>query len=61
MSEIVIENALRDAANDILRWAGSKQNNGPFSDEAYRTCVHIASALNIAADRIDESIEDRGA
>lgn len=54
MSEkLSMADALREAGKEVLAWAGSQRNNGPFSDEAYRTCIHIAGALNIAADRME--------
>jgi hypothetical protein len=38
--------ALRDAAIKQMEWAASKDNNGPFSEEAYRISIHLSEALN---------------
>lgn len=50
-----VTKALRDTADEIIAWSLSDKNNGPWEQEAHRICVHIAGALNIAADKIETS------
>lgn len=54
--------ALQQSANEIMEFAASKENCGPFAEEIYRTNVQIASALTLAASRISRAAnEDAGA
>lgn len=45
-----IVSAVKKTRDDILAWAYSDMNKGPFAEEAYRTNVHVGSALNILSD-----------
>jgi hypothetical protein len=49
----LVSHALQETAQQLLAWARSDENNGPFAEEAYRAHVYIASALNIAAAKIE--------
>jgi hypothetical protein len=41
--------AISDTAQRQMDWANSKENNGPFSEEAYGTSVHLSGALRALA------------
>jgi hypothetical protein len=37
---------------EIRDWTLGEQNNGPFAEEAYRTNVHVCTALGMLANRL---------
>jgi hypothetical protein len=45
-----------ETRQQVMDWAASNRNNGPFSEEAYRVCVHIGAALDILADKIRSEV-----
>jgi hypothetical protein len=44
--------AVKETADELLDWARSDANTGPYSQEAYRTYVHIAAALGKLASKL---------
>lgn len=46
--------AIRETAGEILEWARSPANTGPYAYEADRTNVHIAAALAKLAHKLEK-------
>lgn len=55
-----IVSAVEKTRDDILAWAYSDMNKGPFAGEAYRTNVHVGSALNILSDTLRALAKEEG-
>lgn len=46
--------AIRETAAEILEWARSPANTGPYAQEAYRSNIHIAAALAKLAAKLEQ-------
>lgn len=45
--------AIRETATEIIEWARSPVNTGPYAYEADRTCIHIGAALAKLAGKLE--------
>jgi hypothetical protein len=45
--------AMRETAQEIMDFAASPRNNGPFSEEIYRSNIQIHGALLLLAERLE--------
>jgi hypothetical protein len=52
----LVADAFADVAKEIMDWAASTANSGPYSEEAYRTCIHVTNALVMVAGKLDAAI-----
>lgn len=50
---------LKATADEIMVWANSDKNRGPFGEELYRTNVQVVFALNRLGERLHERGERR--
>jgi len=53
--------AVETTRDAILDWSYSDANNGPFSEEIYRTNVQIGSALNVLSEAIRALVKGQAA
>lgn len=51
-----IERAVTLTEGEIMGWAKSTGNNGPFSEEAYRTNIHVCVALRSFAEHLKTAL-----
>ena len=51
---IELADTLNEVASEILQWAASPANGGPFSEETYRTNCQVSGTLLLIAERIRE-------
>lgn len=52
MDKLTLAELVEQAAENAVAWARSPDNNGPFSEEIYRTNVQIFGVLTVLADSL---------